>query len=414
MPAAVKQYFNWLGVFGLLAGCGGAPSAPAEGPVASPPSSALVAAGPQPAPPPAAAAPQPGQGALLAPAPVQQVSAFGKVIAVEQWLEPWSFPALRPARFPKPQRYERWRQLKQINVGFSHLSMAELSDDDQYLMVVSENEAKLRIYQTASGKLLSSSEVTGYSQFGRGTFMWQPGPWLQPSVIFANDGGIRAIDPPTGVTLSQLSEESAWQLRGSDNGAVLGANLPNIDNQSSILVFYAWRPDGKTLVPALALRFAERVDGFDLSMDNTLLAVSLYPSDTVQLLDLRSRRLMWSQPAPKYVSSVDISPDGTLVAVGGDAVVVYDSWEPTRQSRFTDLGNNVHQVRFSPTGDALAASAYDGKARILQPTADGAPLKLLKLLKHTGTANVYAVTFSSTGDRLVTSSGDKTLRIWGE
>jgi WD40 repeat protein len=164
----------------------------------------------------------------------------------------------------------------------------------------------------------------------------------------------------------------------------------------------------------MALRFAERVDGFDLSADKSLLAVSQYPSDTVQLLDLKNRRLVWSQPAPKYVSSVDLSPDGALLAAGGDAVVVYAAREPSRQSRFTDLGNNVHQVRFSPAGDALAASAYDGRVRLLRPAADGGPLLLLKLLKHTGTANVYAVSFSSTGDRLVTSSGDKTLRIWGE
>lgn len=346
-------------------------------------------------------------------APAAPVRSFGKVIDLEEWLPLWSFPALKQRPVPVPQRYERWRQLKQFNVGFSHLSTAELSDDDRYLLAVSENEAKLRLYETKSGKLLSSSEVKGYAQYGRGAFMWQPGPSAQPAVVFAHDGGIDAIDPPTGVVLRRLADESAWQLRGSEDGAVLGANLPNIDSQTSILVFYGWRADG-SLVPALALRFAERVDGFDLSRDKSLLAVSYYPSDTVELLDLRSRKLLWSQAAPKYVSSIDISPDGAFVAAGGDAVVVYDAREPSQQSRFTDLGNNVHQVRFSPAGDALAASAYDGKARLLQPAADGGPLKLLKLLKHTGTANVYAVSFSAAGDRLVTSSGDKTLRIWGE
>jgi hypothetical protein len=344
----------------------------------------------------------------------EPVRAFGKVVDLEQWLEPWSFPAVRRPVVPKRQRYERWRQQKQITVGFSHLSMAELSDDDQRLLAVSENEARLRVYEAKSGKLLGSSEVTGYAQFGRGTFMWQPGPWLEPAVLFADEGGIKAIDPLSGVELRRLSEESAWQLRSSDDAAVLVANLPNIDTQTSILVLYAWRPNGLTLVPTMALRFSERVDGFDLSADKTLLVVSQYPSDTVELLDLKNRRLVWSQPGPKYVSSVDISPDGSYVAVGGDAVVVFDAREPSRQSRFTDLGNNVHQVRFSPSGDALAASAYDGRARILQPAADGGPLKLLKLLKHTGTANVYAVSFGSTGDRLVTSSGDKTVRIWGE
>jgi WD40 repeat protein len=394
----------------MLFGCGGAPAAPAGSPtnaVSATPVEAVIDAG---VPPQAGPSGAPPQGELLAPTAPR---AFGKVIDVEQWLEPWSFPAARQRPASLPQRYERWRQQKQIDVGFSHLSMAEWSEDGQRLFAVSENEAKLRLYDARSGKLLAKSEVTGYAQYGRGAFVWQPGVSAQPSVLFAHDGGIEALDPLTGAPLRRLSDESAWQLRSSDDGAILGANLPNIDSQTSILVLYAWRPDG-SLVPALALRFAERVDGFDLSEDKALLAVSHYPSDTVALLDLRNRRLLWTQSAPKYVSSVDISPDGAYVAAGGDAVVVYDAREPSRQSRFTDLGNNVHQVRFSPSGDALAASAYDGRARILRPAADGGPLKLLKLLKHTGNANVYAVSFTATGDRLLTSSGDKSVRIWGE
>ena len=52
------------------------------------------------------------------------------------------------------------------------------------------------------------------------------------------------------------------------------------------------------------------------------------------------------------------------------------------------FGNNIHRVRFSPSGDALAVSSYEGKVRVFDATTKGPTLPLRKLLRHSGTANV--------------------------
>jgi WD40 repeat protein len=95
-------------------------------------------------------------------------------------------------------------------------------------------------------------------------------------------------------------------------------------------------------------------------------------------------------------------------------VVLLEVSDPERRSTYNELGNNVHRVRFSPSGDALAVSAYDGRVRILRPDVARDPMLLVKQLAHGGTANVYALDFSATGDMLISSSGDKTVRFWGE
>src|SRR5262249_20425014 len=145
-----------------------------------------------------------------------------------------------------------------------------------------------------SGKLLAKSDVGGYTQYGRGTFSWEPSDTEElPAVLFAHDAGIEALDPLSGVVRRHLSDVGAWQLRVSSDGAVLVANLPNLDVQRSELAFYGWAEGA--LVPALRLRLSERVDGVDLSADKTRLALSFYPSGSVELYDLKERALLVSE-----------------------------------------------------------------------------------------------------------------------
>ena len=58
-------------------------------------------------------------------------------------------------------------------------------------------------------------------------------------------------------------------------------------------------------------------------------------------------------------------------------------------------------MRFSPSGDVVAASSYDGRIRLFTPSLERPELPLVQTLRHGGTANVYALAFTRDGDRLV-------------
>jgi WD40 repeat protein len=168
------------------------------------------------------------------------------------------------------------------------------------------------------------------------------------------------------------------------------------------------------LEPLLVLDFAERVEDWDFDVALRRLAVTYYPSNTVEVLDLERREVSWVSPVPEYTNALDVSPDDRFLAVGGSACVVLDLASGREVGRDAHFGNNIHSVRFSPSADALAVSSYEGKIRIFDTAPPAAALRLRKVLRHTGTANVYALAFAEGGAELVSSSGDKTVRIWSE
>jgi hypothetical protein len=123
---------------------------------------------------------------------------------------------------------------------------------------------------------------------------------------------------------------------------------------------------------------------------------------------------------------VALSPDGRYVAVGGAALVLVDLANPARRAHYGYFHNNIDTVRFSPSGDAVVASSYDGRVRIFAiesvplalPTpssaepvrVQGLALRLLRELSHAGRANVYEFVFDADGNGLWSGSGDRTLR----
>jgi len=69
----------------------------------------------------------------------------------------------------------------------------------------------------------------------------------------------------------------------------------------------------------------------------------------------------------------------------------------------------VNAVAFSPDGRLLASGGDDHKVRLWNPTT-GQPIGH-PLTGHTGW--VLSVAFSPDGHLLASASGDKTIRIWG-
>lgn len=107
--------------------------------------------------------------------------------------------------------------------------------------------------------------------------------------------------------------------------------------------------------------------------------------------------------------SIDISPDGQIIAVGDSSGLVYLWQITTTQLLATFAGHTswVWSVAFSPDGNTLASSGSDTTVR-LWDVHTGQCLRVLK--EHTGC--VWSVSFSPDGQRLASGSDDLTVRVW--
>lgn len=124
-----------------------------------------------------------------------------------------------------------------------------------------------------------------------------------------------------------------------------------------------------------------------------------------------SRNGLCLQTLEEYEAScLALSPDSTLVAIGGN---FYD--ETVKLWRISDgnqvrLGHNSfdkNPIAFSPDGRILATGSWDGKARLWKAD-DGAFIRVLSRHKF----EVTALAFSPVGDLMASGAADSTVEIW--
>jgi hypothetical protein len=316
-----------------------------------------------------------------------------------------------PLPAPEPERYRTWAQMARIWVGKSNLEYATFLDDERLILARSGAESGVHVYERSSRKQLAYYDL-GLGSSSSVAIL----PWSSHGTSFLI--GSELYDARTGAPISTLSVRSAGRMRWSPDGNVLMVCDTPAPDQPSVLWFYrkqsAREPHDVVQLQELGgLPIAGRVEGFDLSADNRLLAVSLYPQDAVVVFDLHTGETLTRVPAQRFTGSVSISPDGRWLAVGGQGLLLIDLANPSRRAFYSYYHNNIDSVRFSPSGDAVVTSSYDGRIRVFAYDTEGPTLRLVKTLSHDGQANVYSIEFAADGDSLLSASGDQTLRIFG-
>ena len=315
------------------------------------------------------------------------------------------------AKTPAPSNWPKWEQLASIAVGHGYLTDNDVSPDGSLALVVSEEEALIRVYDLKTLKPIDHYTFPGFEKFGHVAALFWPTPSDSPSFVCGGDQVFALHDAKTGKPLQAFGHGPVRRMRFSPDHSLLVCLQSTPDRPVSTLRFYRVQPPA-ALTELDALEIPDRVLDWDLSRGNDRLAI-VTVSDQLRCAEWKSRKELWNIASPKYANAVSFSPDGATLACGGERLVLVDAATGAKSAACAAFKNNINTVAFAPSGDAVAVSSYDGRIRIIGTDIAQPTLPVLKELKHNGTANVYGITFFANGSRLLSTSGDKTVRIWG-
>jgi serine/threonine protein kinase len=255
----------------------------------------------------------------------------------------------------------------------------------------------------------------------RRDLVWFQHPVGYRSVAFSQDGRSLAAGNFDG-TLSSLEFPDGRKIHHSENQGSAINSVVFIPKSATVAVgdWDGWvrfhGPDANA--NAQPLRYPAKIWSLAVSPDGSTLAVG-GDAQIVQIYDLATRCLKATlEGHTQPVKAISFSPDGKLLAsAGGYTVRLWNTETWTVSSEHINHHPEVVCVRFSPDGKLLAIA--DGESDLphykLLPTAiilwDVAARDEVRWLRgHTNT--IWALAFSPDGKTLASGSADQTVKFW--
>ena len=283
---------------------------------------------------------------------------------------------------------------------------------------------------TRDGTYLAAGFERGTIQirFPTNGAIWQS--WVDPVI---QDAAIIDLEySPTGTTLVSVSSfyEGDYQyfyggegrLWNPSDGTMLGS-LPQYgisaafspNGQALMFGNYLFSPDGDLLDQLETHTNWGEPRSMDISPDGSILAVG-YSLNDVRLFrtsDLELLRTLTHATQDRYyteVGCVAFSPDGTILASGSEDQIIrlWRVSDRTLLRVLTGHAGNITSLAFSPDGTMLVSGSADRTVHLWR-VGDGALLHTLS--GHT--FQVSAVAFSPDSTLLFSASLDGTVHVWG-
>ncbi|MGH3872112.1 MAG: TIR domain-containing protein [Pseudonocardiaceae bacterium] len=234
----------------------------------------------------------------------------------------------------------------------------------------------LKAWQTAQNVETRSSLLTTQMENYDGDLRGYRG--TVRTAAFSPDGSLVAAGSQTDGTIRLWDSVSGQELANLPAGTRReGAKEP------PTVTDVVFSPDGKTLV------------------SNAIAA------DGLRLWDVATRRELAVFPA--FGSTITLSPNGMVLAVGGleSNVELWDVASRTQLATLTGHQNFVNSIAFSPDGQLLATAGQDKMVRLWDLHTNQ---EIAQLLGHTDLITHVAI--SPDGRSLASSSFDSTMRLW--